>query len=69
MKNPSLIALAAVLIGLSGCVAYPLGDHGERGGQRDRGGDQDRDHRDDHHGDDRDHHPDCDPRNADCPHH
>lgn len=70
MKNTSLIALAAALIGLSGCVAYPMGDYG---GERDRGGDHDRNHRDDRHGDDRDrdrdHHPDCDSRTSDCPHH
>ena len=66
MKTTSLIALAAALIGLSGCVAYPMG---EPGGERDRGGDHDRDHRDDRHGDDRDHHADCDSRTSDCPHH
>ncbi len=66
MKTTSLMALAAALIGLSGCVVYPMGEHG---GERDRGGDHDRDHRDDRHGDDRDHHPDCDSRTSDCPHH
>ena len=63
MKYLSLTALAAALIGLSGCIAYPVGD---RGGERDRGGDHDRDHRDEHHGEDRDHRPDCDPRMGNC---
>ena len=74
MKNSPLIALAAALIGLSGCVAYPVedyppgGEHGARH-ERDRDRDRDRDQRDDRHGDDRDRHPDCDPRMSDCQHH
>jgi hypothetical protein len=64
MKYSSLVSLAAAFIGLSGCVAYPMDDHGghDRGAQRDRGRDQERDHRDDN----RDRHEDCDPRVSDC---
>ncbi len=69
MKNASSIAVAIALIGLSGCVAYPLGDRSEgdgHGGHRDR--DPGHDQRDDRHGDGRDGRPDCDPRAPDCPH-
>jgi hypothetical protein len=72
MKNSSLVSLAAALIGLSGCVAYPQdnypGDRGH-GGQRDSGRDQDRDQRDDSYGESRDRRPDCDPRVSGCPRH
>jgi hypothetical protein len=66
MKNAAWISLVAAWIGLSGCVAYPLGnyrDGRDRGAQRDRG--QDRDNRDGN----RDHRSDCDTRNSDCPRH
>lgn len=72
MKNSSLIALAAALIGLSGCVAYPMEGYppgGEHGGRQDRDHDRDRDHRDDRHDDNRDRRGDCDPRVSDCQHH
>ncbi len=72
MKYSSLIALAAALIGLSGCVAYPLegyppGD--EHGARHDRDRDHERDQRDDRHDDNRDRRPDCDPRLSDCARH
>jgi hypothetical protein len=69
MKHSSLISLAAALIGMSGCVAYPVDNYREsrdHGTQRDRGRDQYRDQRDSNHGDERDRRPDCDPRMADC---
>ncbi len=72
MKNLSLIALALAFVGLSGCIAYPVGDYpagGEHGDRHDRDRDRDRDHRDDHQGDNRDRHPDCDPRMSDCTRH
>ena len=70
MKHSPLAFLAAALIGLSGCIAYPMDGPEGRGhdAQRDRGRDQDRDQRDDNHGDNRERRPDCDPRVSDCPH-
>jgi hypothetical protein len=58
------------MIGLSGCVAYPLDnyrDGRDRGAQRDRG--QDRDQRDDNRDGNRDRRSDCDSRNSDCSRH
>jgi len=70
MKYSSLAALAAALIGLSGCIAYPVDNYsnrGDRGAERDRGRDHDRDRRDNR-GDSRDDDRDrgCDPRVSDC---
>jgi len=69
MNNSSLLALAAALIGLSGCVAYPAEGYppgGDRGARQDR--DRDHDQRDDRNDDNRDRRGDCDPRVSDCTH-
>ena len=59
MKYSSLALLAVALIGLSGCMVVPVGEHEghDRGAQHD--GDRD-------HHDDGDHRHDCDPRVYDC---
>ena len=75
MKQRSLlVALSVALLGLSGCVAYPIGhpEHrGDQGYQRDGDRDHDRDgyrdqrdRRDDRHDDSN-----CDPRVSDCRRH